>query len=214
MRPGTMLITAAMFCVALTIAREVGLDSEPAHGATQTPASGPTSQPDNETLIATFVRHAMPGTQHRLLQRMAGQWKLKVRYKMTADAPPVESEGTCTRKWILGGRFLLEEFDGGSLAVPFQGLALYGYDTFEKKYTSIWVDTTSTAITTSLGICADDCRRIQFAGRHGDPWSGTKRASRGETRFVSDAEHVLELYETGADGREYRVLDITYTRAD
>jgi hypothetical protein len=170
------------------------------------------SQADTESLVDTWVRHAMPGQEHKLLERMAGSWSLAVKYRMNADAPVVESEGTCQRKWILGNRFLLEEFDGGSLAVPFQGLAIYGYDAFEQKYTSAWVDTTNTAITTSLGTCRDSCETVAFTGRHGDPWTGVKRDSRGVTRFVDQARHVLELYETGSDGREFRILEITYTR--
>jgi hypothetical protein len=63
-----------------------------------------------------------------------------------------------------------------------------------------------------LGSCQDTCDVIGFVGRHGDPWTGTKRNTRGVTRFVSDDQHVLELYEPGTDGKEFKVLEITYTR--
>ena len=154
----------------------------------------------------------MPGEHHRVLGKLAGSWNMAVKYRMSADSPVVESKGTCERKWILGNRFVLEEFDGGSLALPFQGLAIYGYDAFDKKYTSVWVDTTNTAMTTSAGTCQEDCRVIAFVGRHGDPWSGTKKPSRGVTRFVNDDQHVLELYEPDREGKEFKVLEITYTR--
>jgi hypothetical protein len=137
---------------------------------------------------------------------------MAVKYRMDSGSEVVESQGTCRRKWILGNRFVLEEFDGGSLALPFKGLAIYGYDAFEQKYTSVWVDTTSTAMTTSQGSCDDGCDVIAFTGRHGDPWTGVKRPSRGVTRLVNDNEHVLELYEPGSDGQEFRVLEIRYTR--
>ena len=176
----------------------------------QTPK--PDAARDTESLIETMVRHAMPAEQHRLLDRMVGRWKTAVKYRMTADAPVVESEGTCRRKWILGNRFVLSEFDGGDLALPFQAIAIYGYDRFEEKYTSAWVDSLSTAITTYLGTCEEPCDVINFIGRHGDPWTGTKRQSRGVTRFLSDDKHVLALYESGRDGREYKVLEIVYTR--
>ncbi|MGB2987304.1 MAG: DUF1579 family protein [Phycisphaerae bacterium] len=172
----------------------------------------PDAGSDTESLVDTWVRHAMPGEHHKLLRKMAGHWNMKVKYRMNAEAPVVESEGTCKRKWILGNRFLLEEFDGGSLALPFQGLAIYGYDAFEKKYTSVWVDTMSTAITTNLGTCQESCELIAFVGRHGDPWTGTKRPSRGITRFMDDNKHALELYEPGSDGKEFNILEIIYTR--
>ena len=179
---------------------------------TEKDASQPDTRSDAESQVETFVRHAMPGEHHKLLGKMAGSWNMAVKYRMSADSPVVESQGTSERKWILGNRFVLEEFDGGSLALPFKGLAIYGYDAFEKKYTSVWVDTTNTAMTTSAGTCQEDCKVIAFVGRHGDPWSGIKKPSRGVTRLVSDDRHVLELYEPGAGGKEFKVLEIVYTR--
>jgi hypothetical protein len=167
---------------------------------------------DNESLIANMVQYAMPAPQHRLLDRMAGKWKTSVKYKMSAGSPVVESEGGCEREWILGNRFLREEFDGGDLALPFKALAVYGYDRFEKKYTSVWIDSLNTAITTYLGTCEQPCDVINFVGTHGDPWTGVKRPSRGVTRFVDDKTHVVELYEAGRDGREFKILEVTYTR--
>ena len=204
MRPRMLLCAVALIgATALVSTRVVSQDkTDRASGAAQ----------DNELLVDRWVQYAMPGKHHQLLGKMAGTWNMAVKYRMDSASPVVESQGTCQRKWILGKRFLLEEFDGGSLALPFQGLAIYGYDAFEQKYTSAWVDTTNTAITTSLGTCRDGCDEIAFTGRHGDPWSGTKRPSRGVTRFVSDDEHVLELYEPGTDGKEFNVLEIRYTR--
>jgi len=197
------------------VTRQVVSQDERGHApsASRTAQSQPAAEGDSESLIDVWVRHAMPGAQHRLLDRLVGQWEMTVRYRMNSQAPVVESKGSCTRKSILGGRFVLEEFDGGNLAVPFQGLALYGYDVFEGKYTSVWVDTTSTAVTTSLGTCQQQpCDVIAFAGRHGDPWSGQKRPSRGTTRFVDDNKHVLELYEPDSTGKEFKVLEVTYSR--
>ncbi|HUU84721.1 MAG TPA: DUF1579 family protein [Phycisphaerae bacterium] len=183
----------------------------PPESAPQRPAK-PNAEQDTDSLVDTWIQHAMPGEHHQLLARMTGSWSMAIEYRMNADSPVVTSQGTCQRKWILGDRFVLEEFDGGSLALPFQGMAIYGYDSFEQKYTSIWVDTTNTAITTSLGTCQDTCDLIRFQGRHGDPWTGVKRPSRGATRFVTADQHVLELYEPGADGKEFKILQITYTR--
>ncbi|MCK4660971.1 MAG: DUF1579 domain-containing protein [Phycisphaerae bacterium] len=175
-------------------------------------ADKPQAKPDSEALVDMWVRHAMPGEHHKLLRKMAGSWDMAIKYRMTAGDAAVESKGVAERKWILGNRFLLEEFDGGNLALPFQGLAIYGYDAFEQKYTSVWVDTTSTSITTNLGTCRDDCKVITFVGQHGDPWTGIKKRSRGVTRLIDENQHVLELYEPGSDGKEFKVLEIVYTR--
>jgi hypothetical protein len=205
---------AGLICLSAFVTSEVASQDKEAARQPQPPGTDqPDDRPDSESLIDTWVSYAMPGEHHKLLERMAGKWDMAIKYRMSPDLPIVESEGTCTRRWILGKRFLLEEFDGGNLGLPFQGLAIYGYDSFEQKYTSVWVDTMSTAITTNLGACRETCDEIAFVGRHGDPWTGVKRHSRGVTRFVGDNEHVLELHEPDAQGREFKILEITYTRA-
>ncbi|MCK4342798.1 MAG: DUF1579 domain-containing protein [Phycisphaerae bacterium] len=213
MKVRTFFYAAALVGVTVFVTNEV-VSQEKAPPPTSKPDRGTRAEAgaDTESLVDNLVQYSMPGEHHKLLEKMTGRWDLRVKYRMNAEAPVVESEGTCERKWILGKRFLLEEFDGGNLGLPFQGLAIYGYDSFEKKYTSVWVDTMNTAITTSLGTCRDGCREITFIGRHGDPWTGTKRNTRGVTRFVNENEHVLVLYEAGSDGKEYRILEIVYTR--
>ena len=63
-----------------------------------------------------------------------------------------------------------------------------------------------------VSLIYSTARQPGFVGRHGDPWTGTKRNTHGVTRFVSDDRHVLELYEPGTDGKEFKVLEITYTK--
>ena len=213
MKLGMLLgMMALVGAIAFATNEVVSQETDAGLDANQEGAGEAQATADSESLVDTWVRHAMPSEHHQLLRKMAGSWNMAVKYRMNTETPIVESAGTCERKWILGNRFLLEEFNGGNLGLPFQGLAIYGYDAFEKKYTSAWVDTMSTAITTNLGSCREACELIQFTGQHGDPWTGTKRKSRGITRFISDDRHLLELYEPGTDGKEFKILEITYTR--
>ena len=173
----------------------------------------PSAHPkDAEDQANTFARYAMPGPQHKVLDRMAGDWDTLTRYWAAPGAEPVEAKGTSHRKWILDGRFLLEELDGGNLVLPFRGLALYGYDAFEQKHTSAWVDTMNTSILTNLGTYDQAKDVVNFTGRYKDPWSGTQKKERGVTRFLSKDKHVLEIHMTEPDGKEFKMLEITYTR--
>ena len=193
------LIGALMFTVAVYSAD------------TNSPA--PSAHPkDAEDQANTFAHYAMPGPEHKVLDRMAGDWDTLTRYWAAPGAEPVEAKGTSHRKWILDGRFLLEELDGGNLVLPFRGLALYGYDAFEQKHTSAWVDTMNTSILTNLGTYDQAKDVVNFTGRYKDPWSGTQKKERGVTRFLSKDKHVLEIYMTEPDGKEFKMLEITYTR--
>jgi hypothetical protein len=174
-------------------------------------ATGP-GKANAESAVDTLVRYAMPGPEHKLLNRIAGQWTVVVRYWMAAGAEPVESKGTCTRKWILGERFLLEELDGGNLALPFQGLGLYGYDSFEAKYTSAWLDTMNTSILTNLGTFDEAQAVVNFVGQYKDPWTGTKKNERGVLRFLGPDLHRLELHLSEKEGQEFKMLEMVYSR--
>ena len=168
---------------------------------------------DMKSQIERLVRYAMPSTQHRLLDRLTGRWNTLTQYWMAPGVEPVESKGASERRWILEGRFVLEQFDGGNLALPFRGLGLYGYDGFEQKYTSAWVDTLNTAIMSNLGIYDKTNDVVNFVGQYGDSLAGLKREIRGRMRFLNEDKHQLELQVVDSDGRKFKMLEITYTRA-
>ena len=167
---------------------------------------------DAESQIETWVRHAAPGKEHKLLEQMVGRWETVTTYRKEAGDPPVQARGRCERKWILDGRFVQEELDGGLLGMPFRGVGVYGYDAFEQKYTSVWMDTTSTAITTYLGVYDEGRKVVDFVGVYGDPWTGVKKKVRGVTRLESAEREVLELYVPKPDGGEFKMLEIVYGR--
>lgn len=203
----TAPLAAAIFIPAVHAA---DTNTPPAPGP-QPAKAAPRGQ-DAEAQAETFARYAMPGPEHKLLDRMAGSWNTLTRYWPAPEAELVESKGTSQRKWILDGRFLMEELDGGNLALPFRGLGLYGYDAFERKHTSAWVDTMNTSILTNLGTYDKTNDVVNFTGQYKDPWTGTKKPERGVTRFLSKDKHVLEIHVTEPDGKEFKMLEITYTR--
>jgi hypothetical protein len=167
---------------------------------------------DAEAQADTFARYAMPGPEHKVLDRMAGAWDTVTRYWPAPSAEAVEAKGTSRRKWILDGRFLMEELDGGNLVLPFSGVGLYGYDAFEQKHTSAWVDTMNTSILANLGIYDRTNDVVNFTGQYKDPWTGTRKKERGVTRFLSRDKHTLEIFVAEPDGKEFKMLEITYTR--
>ena len=167
---------------------------------------------DAESAADTLVRYAMPGPEHKLLDQMAGSWDTLTRYWPAPGTEVVEAKGTSQCKWILDGRFLMEELDGGDLALPFRGVGLFGYDAFEQKFTSAWVDTMNTSILTNLGTYDKTNDVVNFTGVYKDPWTGTRKKERGVTRFLGKDKHALEIHLTEPDGKEFKMLEITYTR--
>ena len=74
------------------------------------------------------------------------------------------------------------------------------------------MDTTSTAMLTYRGEYSEQDDAVHFVGAYGDPWTGVKKKCRGLMRFVGADKHVLELYVPDANGHEFKLLEIVYTR--
>lgn len=171
-------------------------------------------------MMAAWAKYAAPGEHHGHLGAMAGDWDLAVKWRMSPDAPMEEEKATSELTWILGGRFLLERVLGDAeeakkdpmMDGPFEGLGLMGYDNYKKKYVSMWVDTMGTMMLTEEGTCSQSGKVITLKGTHDDPITGKKKNSRSVTRIVDKDKLVVEMYEEGPDGKEFRMMEITYTR--
>lgn len=93
-----------------------------------------TEETDMQSMMEVYEKLATPGPPHQLLESMAGIWHTKTRCWMEPETPPVESEGTCEQKMLLGGRFLQQVFNGDMMGIPFTGIGVTGFDNHTKKY--------------------------------------------------------------------------------
>lgn len=166
-----------------------------------------------DAMMEAAMKFAEPGKFHAHLQPLAGRWTQSVKWWMAPGAPPQVSKGTSEYKWILGGRFLLQNVKGDVEGQPFEGLGMIGYDNFKKKYTSMWTDTMTTGISTALGTCDGSGKVFTLSGTQDDVFTGKSgQKFRTITRIINEDKHVDEMYLTGPDGQEFKTLEITYTR--
>lgn len=163
-------------------------------------------------MMEAWAKAATPGEFHAHLKPLAGQWNNTTKWRFDASAPWMESTGKSEYKWIMDGRFLLQEVASEMMGDRFEGLGILGYDNVQKKYTSVWIDTMGTMIFTSLGSCDASGKVITLHGDYVDVMSGQKKKVRSVCRMINDNKHVFEMYDRTADGKEYMSLEVTYTR--
>jgi hypothetical protein len=130
------------------------------------------AQSEQEKLLKKL---ATPGEHHKRLEALAGKWKLAVKWRNTPDDKWADSTGTAEYRWILGGRFLVEEFkyDMGGQSMEWMGI--YGYDNYQKKYTAVWVDNMGTNTEFADAQYDPKGKVFSFAGEQDDPPTGGKR---------------------------------------
>ncbi len=171
-------------------------------------------------MMAAWAKYAAPGEHHGHLEPLVGRWDLLVKWRMAPDAPMEEHKATSQMKWIIGGRFLLEEVHGDpeeakqdpTMDQPFEGLGIIGYDNSASKYVSMWIDSMGTMMFTQQGTCAQSGKVFKMTGEYDDPMTGKKKTVRSVMRIVSNDKIVNEMYDTGPDGKELKTLEATYTR--
>jgi hypothetical protein len=96
---------------------------------------------------------------------------------------------------------------------PFEGMGTLGYDNVKKKYVGTWFDSMSTGILSFEGDYNADSKEMVCRGSYADAMTGKDQPCRMVSRFVSDDQHVFEMWGPDPTGREVKWMEITYNRA-
>ena len=170
----------------------------------------PEMTPEQKAEMEAYQKAGTPGPQHEALAKQAGSYDMVVKSWHGPGEPTVE-KGSATRTLALGGRVLVEEVSSTMHGQPFTGHGMFGFDNVTEKYWSTWNDSMSTGIMTSEGTC-DAAGACTFMGGWNDPVKKTRISSRMTTKWTNPTTEVFEMYGPGPDGKEMKMMEITYTK--
>lgn len=171
----------------------------------------PQMTPEQEAMMQAYIAAGTPGAQHATLASAVGDYDIAIRSWDAADAPPSEETGTATRSMILDGRVMVEHVKAQMHGQPFTGHGMTGYDNVSGKWWSTWNDSMSTGVMLSEGSC-DAQGACTFKGSWNDPVTKGKVEARMTNRWTSPTTELFEMYGPGPDGKEYRMMEMTYTK--
>jgi Protein of unknown function (DUF1579) len=174
-------------------------------------AQPPEMTPQQKAEMEAYQKAGTPGAPHQAMAATAGTYDTKVKSWHEAGQPPMESTGTASRTMALDGRVLVEDFKGSMMGMPFTGHGMTGYDNVSGKYWSTWNDSMSTGVMMSEGTC-DAKNTCAFKGSWNDPIKKGPVAARMTSRWTSPTTEVFEMYGPGKDGKEMKMMEITYTK--
>ncbi len=169
------------------------------------------AEPNPQDMMAAMQRAGTPGAKHKALEPFVGTWSAKVSMYMDPAAPAMESSGTMVNSWIYDGRYLQHKFEGDMGGMKFEGSGLWGFDVAAGKYVGTWIDSMSTAISTSVGPDSKDGKTWTMASTNTDPVTG--KASVGEEVITLDNpnQHTMSMFEDRG-GKKVKTMEIVYTR--
>jgi hypothetical protein len=171
----------------------------------------PELTPEQKAEMEAFAKAGTPGAAHQGLAATVGSYDLKVRSWMEPGGPPMEETGTATRAMTLDGRVRVENISSKMMGAPFTGHGMQGYDNVTGKYWSTWNDSMSTGLMVSEGTC-DASRACTFTGSWNDPIKKAPVTARMTSRWTTPTTEVFEMYGPGRDGKEMKMMEMTYTK--
>lgn len=167
----------------------------------------PAMSAEEQQMMEKMMAAGTPGEQHAWLATMAGSWEFTGTFWMGPE--PTTSTGTAERTMLMGGRVLVETVKSSFMGQPFEGQGMTGYDNVSKMYWGAWIDTMTTGMMTSTATCS--AGKCEHTSKSYDPMTGELKTGRGTSEHSADRE-VHAMYETGPDGKEYKSMELVYTR--
>jgi hypothetical protein len=194
----------AVACLVLASASALAEEAKPA--AAEEPSAA------EKELMEKYVKAATPGPEHQQLVKMVGKWKLQATAWMAPGAPPMKSEATAEFKTILGGRYLEEEVHGAMGGQPFEGHGFQGFDNVTRTRFGFWMDGMTTGPTLLKGKCAAAAKTCTMKGKVSDALAGKEVPVSSTTTIKDDNNFTFEMTGPGPDGKQFKTLEIVYTR--
>lgn len=174
----------------------------------------PPPSPEELAMQQKWEEFMTPGENHKLLNFKVGKWNGTIKMWMEpGQLEPIASNCTSEIKWIMDGRYLTETVKGDFMGAPFDGHAIIGYDNLKKSYGWVWIDNMGTGFMVAEGKYDAAKKTFKYSYEHPDLMEGKYKKGHSIERIVNENTWVNEMYNHGPDGKEYKMMEITYTRA-
>jgi hypothetical protein len=202
-----------MRILAFTIAIAGALVLAGADAASQENAPKQPSPTEMQEMMKKWQEIATPGAGHKVFENLIGKWETTTSMWWSKDSSPQQSKGASDVRWIMDGRYVLEEVSGDMMGMPWRGMGVTGYDNFKKKYVFTFLDNMGTAILTGEGDFDGKKNVLTSYGKMDEPLTGEKNKTvKYVTRILSKDKHVFEIYDLVGTPHEFKVIEIVYTR--
>lgn len=146
---------------------------------------------------------------HEFLKKFVGEWNGNSRV-WRPDQEPEISEIKSKAELIMGGRFLISNYQGTMAGQPYEGMQVVGYDNLKKKYVTFWINDMSTAFYMLEGTREGNV--IRDTGFWPNPVTGSNEKVSDVVTLISPNEFTFELFMAGKDGKEFKSQENHYKK--
>ena len=164
--------------------------------------------------MAAMQELAAPTADHERLTPFLGTFKAEVKMWMGSGEPMI-STGSMTNSWVLGNRFLRQEYTGDTSPDPtpfpsFRGHGYWGFNKHTRQYEGFWIDTASTIMQREAGTVDESGRVWTMIGEVVGP-DGSVTQKRSVITVIDADHHSMETF-FSRDGQDFKGMEIQYSR--
>lgn len=181
-------------------------------GGRPAPADEPARPESTQADPAACV--SQPTPQHKILAQDEGTWDATVStYMEGPDSQPLVSKGVETNT-LIGGLWLVSDFQGEFFGQPFHGRAQCGYDPQKGKYVGTWVDSMTARLTLMEGTYDAKAKTLTMLTDGEDPTTHKPTKEKHVTEYKDENTRSHTMYVQGemTGGSFAKMMDISYTR--
>jgi hypothetical protein len=150
-----------------------------------------------------------PGPEHQTLMASVGTWDAVVEM-MGKDGKPTKDKAV-SEVTAIGGLWVIDDFKGSMGGADFHGHGATGYDPAKGKYVGTWIDSLSTSVMFMEGTYDAAKKTLTMSGM-GPGMDGKPVMHRMVSTDKDANTRVFEMFAPGPDGKEMKIMTITYTR--
>jgi hypothetical protein len=165
---------------------------------------------DQAAMMAAYMEKMQPGPAHAMLAQLVGDWAYTITSYENPEQP-MTMTGESTKKMVMGGRYLEETTSGEMMGMPFEGVAITGFDNTSGEFQSIWFDNMSTGMMMAEGPFAEGAPMVMM-GEYTNPMTGDTQNVKMVTEIVDADNHTFKWITVGDDGTETTMMEIAYVR--
>jgi hypothetical protein len=156
---------------------------------------------------AQDARLDVPQPEHRLLERLAGDWRFE-RQSVPAEGSAPQNLGTgVISAEMVGDFFVVSRWSGTVYGADYEALQSLGYDIEQKKYTGSWIDSFISFRWELDGTVDEESRELTITTSGPGPTGGTATF---RERYRFDSADSITIF--GEMQRGERWVTFTTTR--
>lgn len=170
------------------------------------------AMPDSATMAKNWQAYMTPGDVHKMMASWDGTWNSDITMWMQPGAPEEKTTSVAVNKMVLNGLYQQSTHTGMMMGMPFNGMSTTAYDIHKKEFINTWIDNMGSGIMVLKGPWDEATKTMNLKGKATDPGTTGDMDIRETLKIIDENTQEMEMFSMMPDGKEFKTMNIRFTR--